>query len=59
MDLKDIYIQTPENVFTYSKGSVLYTNLEFSKPFRAITGDLVQTIDLALEEICCNQINHS
>ena len=42
-----------------SKGSALYIDLEFSKPFKATTGDLVQTIDLALEESCYNQINHS
>ena len=59
INIKDIYIQTLEHVFTYSKGSVLYIDLEFSKPFKATTGDLVQTIDLALEESCCNQINHS
>ena len=52
INIKDIYIQTLEHVFTYSKGSVLYIDLEFSKPFKATTGDLVQTIDLALEESC-------
>jgi len=47
-------------LFLFIQEGVFCTKIwSFPSPFKARVGDLMQTIDLALEESCWNQINQS